>query len=200
MPQASWLGPLEAQRAGQMQLVVVRVLALAGALIALRAHQPRRRLSWGAALGLVLVLSMVWNAAAFVLAALALASVMGARVAFHARALPVHAALLGLGVVAGFALSRPSPPPAAATLASQTLRWIERDNPHRALPLARAWAKQEPAPAEGALALALVARRLGDEKNARIIAEGVVRFGPAALHDRARAFLGRSRTDEVPHE
>ena len=191
MPSSSWFGPLEAQRAGQMPLVLLRLIALCAALVVLPAAGRRARWALGAGLAALVLLSCVVNAATLGVVLLAAVLVWRTGLALRPRAVPLHAALLLFALGSVWSLGPPLPALGpAATPRDQALYWLERDNPHRALPHANAWARAEARPGDGALALARLARRFGEETEAKRIAEQVLARGAAESQARARSFLG----------
>lgn len=160
MPAESWLGPLEAQRNGQMPLLLARAASLA--MLLLIAPTTHRALLL-AALAL-LTASLAFNVATLLFV---LVVVVAARPSLRASALAL------VGVAAGLALARHEPTrevvPTDAREAA--LYWEARDNPFRALHAARAWAATEPR--EATLCMARIAERLGDVDDARALRESV---------------------------
>lgn len=164
MPAENWLEPLEAQRNGQMPLLLARATSLTMLLIV----APTTRLSLVIAALALLTASLAFNAAtiAFVL-----------MVIVAARPALVSALACAVGIAAGLALAqreptRPTPP---ADARGAALYWEQRDNPFRALQAARTWAASEPR--EATLCMARIAERLGDVDDARALREAAAKQG-----------------------
>jgi hypothetical protein len=163
MPAAQWLEPLQAQRIGQMPLLLARAASLA--MLLLIAPTLRRRV-------LVVALALCTASLAFNAAAVAFALVV---IAALRPALPRALVAGALGVVLGVALAQraPSSEVVPTDARGAALYWEQRDNPFRALQAARAWAASEAKPGEGVLCLARIAERLGDVDDARALRASV---------------------------
>jgi hypothetical protein len=158
MPAAQWLEHLEAQRTGQMPLLLARAASLAMLLVL---TPPRKPLLMIAALALCTA-SLAINAAAVPFALLVIYAAWPGRTAIACV----------VSIAAGFALAQPSPPPSIPTEPREAaLYWEKRDNPFRALHAARAWAQNDRR--EATLLMARIAERLGDVDDARALRESV---------------------------
>jgi hypothetical protein len=199
MPAARWLEPLAAQSAGGVALWLARAAALAMLVFAAPALPRRRRAPLLAAASVALLGSVVVNALAWALVALACLAAFLVRAPRSSRASPtprpalVTVVAAALALVAGVAVAareRAPKPPRSSDDRVLALEWEARDNPFRALPRAQAWAASEASPGEGALCLARVAHRLDDDAEARRIAHRVLAGGASEdVKARARALL-----------
>jgi FimV-like protein len=112
-----------------------------------------------------------------------------------ARSRGAWAAVTAMVVVAGALASRPGTEPDAVLApgehnpAREMLRWAETDNAYRTRFWAAQWAARERTPGAGSLALARALRAVGDDLEARAVAERVAAEGDPAAREEAAALL-----------
>ncbi|MCC7110662.1 MAG: hypothetical protein IT382_15320 [Deltaproteobacteria bacterium] len=193
LPSETLLQQLSAQGRGQAPLVVARAALFCGGALLLPLVPPRRRALGVALLALTLVGSWAAQAGLAMLAAswcFVASAARGPRgSATHCdRVLAMLAGAAGVLVGVLGALPRSSPP-VPRTDPELALHFQAMDNPWRALPHARAWAAAEPGPAMGALCLARVAARLGDDDEARALFRRVADGADPDARVHARAGL-----------
>lgn len=177
--------PLLAQARGQGPLVGARAALLCAGLLLLRLLPRRRRELYAFVLAAGLVVSWMVQLGLLALAGAWLVIATRARAPFS-RERPAFAnaavALCLAGAVALVVAPGEPPPPASHEEAARY--WLERDNPWRALPHARAWAAGKGPPGAGVVTLAQVAARLGDDDDARHL---LSRVTPSSLDPATRA-------------
>ena len=190
MPPAQWLEQLEAQRAGQMTLLLARAASLAMLLVIAPALPKRERRAWVLAALALCVASLAFNVATMAFALVVVVASFRVRSTAPSHAYTAIACVVG--VAAGLALAQREATHAAMPTDARgaALYWERRDNPFRALSAARAWSASEARPGEALLCTARIAERLGDIDDARAMRETVATNGADdAIRAQARALL-----------
>lgn len=191
VPPAQWLEQLEAQRAGQMTLLLARAASLAMLLVLAPALRKRERRAFVIAALALCAASLAFNVATIAFALVVVVASFRVRLAARSHAFTAIACVVG--VAAGLALAQRQPAHEATPTDAHraALYWEQRDNPFRALSAARAWSASEAQPGEALLCMARIAERLGDVDDARAMRETIATNGANdAVRAQARALIG----------